>query len=220
MSELLKIATSQLGQKEISGPEDNPAIVNYAKEIGLSWINDDETPWCSVFVGWCALKAGLSYSKSALARSWLHIGTPVNVPEPGDVVVFWRESLLGTSGHVGFFMGYSQDLKRIYCLGGNQGNQVSISAQSAERLLGFRRLAKSAIISLPEGVLRKGDTGEKVVQLQDAMKAANYEVGTSDGVFGAKMDAAIKLLQANGGLKADGVYGPKTKNLLNTILNA
>ena len=69
MSELLKIATSQLGQKEISGPEDNPTIVNYAKEIGLSWINDDETPWCSVFVGWCALKAGLSYSKSALARS-------------------------------------------------------------------------------------------------------------------------------------------------------
>ena len=102
----------------------------------------------------------------------------------------------------------------------DRGNQVSISAQSAERLLGFRRLAKSAIISLPEGVLRKGDTGEKVVQLQDAMKAANYEVGTSDGVFGAKMDAAIKLLQANGGLKADGVYGPKTKNLLNTILNA
>ena len=220
MSELIKIAASQLGQKEISGPEDNPTIVNYSKSIGIQWINDDETPWCSVFVGWCAQQAGLKFSTSALARSWMHIGTPTSHPEPGDVVVFWRESKESSKGHVGFYVGYSQDQSRIYCLGGNQGNQVSISAQSSERLLGFRRLTASTMIDLPDGVLKAGQHGPKVARLQDALKAAGYEVGTSDGIFGNRTTSALKLLQANGGLTADGIYGPGTKNLLNTILNA
>lgn len=210
---------SQMGQKEITGPEHNPTIVNYAHEIGLTWINDDETPWCAVFVGWCAKQAHLKYPKSALARSWMDVGIPVAQPEPGDVVIFWRESITSTKGHVGFYMGHSIDGLRIYCLGGNQGNQVSISAYGKDYLLGFRRLAASSVITLPDGVLKKGDTGERVVQLQDALKLANYKVGTSDGHFGQRTEDALKQLQANGGLTVDGAYGSKTKNYLNTVLN-
>jgi uncharacterized protein (TIGR02594 family) len=138
MSRLLEIATSQLGVKEISGPVDNVTIVHYAKQSGFEWVDDDETPWCSIFVNWVAMKAGLKRSKLANARSWMDVGTPTTDPEPGDIVIFWRDSPESWQGHVGFFMGFSKDLSRVYCLGGNQGNQVSISAMKADKVLGCR----------------------------------------------------------------------------------
>lgn len=93
MDKLIKIALSELGQKEISGSTHNTAIVNYARQSGFTWINDDETPWCSIFANWCALQAGLKGSGKANARSWLLIGVNADQsPEPGDIVIFWRES--------------------------------------------------------------------------------------------------------------------------------
>jgi uncharacterized protein (TIGR02594 family) len=219
MSKLLEIASSQLGIKEIAGPEDNQTIVNYAKESGFDWINDDETPWCSIFVSWVAMKAGLKRSKLANARSWLDIGTATEDPEPGDIVIFWRSSPDSWQGHVGFFMGYSRDLSRVYCLGGNQGNQVSISAMKADTVLGFRKLQSSQILNLPDGILKKGDTGVKVKKLQEALNQANYPVGTADGIFGSKTENALKQVQTNAKLKVDGIYGPATRNYLNTVLN-
>lgn len=219
MSNLLEIATSQLGIKEIEGSEDNPTIVSYAKQSGFDWVNDDETPWCSIFVNWVAMKAGLKRSKLANARSWMDVGTPTADPEPGDVVVFWRDSPESWQGHVGFFMGFSKDLSRIYCLGGNQGNQVSISAMKADTVLGFRKLQSSQILNLPDGILKKGDTGEQVKKLQEALNQVNYPVGTADGIFGAKTEAAIKQVQANAKMKVDGIYGAEVQNYLNSVLN-
>ena len=219
MSQPLKIAFSQLGVKEIEGPVDNPTIVNYAKEAGFEWVNDDETPWCSIFVSWVAMKCDLKRSQKANARSWLHVGEKTFTPEPGDVVIFWRESPESWKGHVGFFTGYSKDGTRIYCLGGNQGNQVAISAYPSETLLGFRKLQASQLIDLPDGVLKKNDTGEKVKKLQEALNMADYPVGTADGYFGNRTERALKQLQANGGLKVDGIYGNKTKVFLLSLLN-
>jgi uncharacterized protein (TIGR02594 family) len=219
MSRLLEIATSQLGVKEISGPVDNVTIVHYAKQSGFEWVDDDETPWCSIFVNWVAMKAGLKRSKLANARSWMDVGTPTTDPEPGDIVIFWRDSPESWQGHVGFFMGFSKDLSRVYCLGGNQGNQVSISAMKADKVLGFRKLQYSQMLNLPDGILKKGDTGEKVKKLQEAFNQAHYPVGTADGVFGAKTEAAIIQLQANAKIKLDGIYEPGTQNYLNMILN-
>ncbi|WP_421873425.1 peptidoglycan-binding protein [Marinoscillum sp.] len=149
----------------------------------------------------------------------MRVGQSTSDPEPGDVVVFWRESIESYKGHVGLFLGYSIDQSRIYCLGGNQGNQVSISAQPANRLLGFRRLQPSKIWKLPAVYLRLDDTGAQVVLLQDILKHLGYPVGTSDGIFGPKTEQCLRRLQAEGRLQADGVYGHDTKNYLNTVLN-
>lgn len=92
MEELLKIAFNELGTEEIVGDVDNPEVLKYAKETGIKGITSDEIPWCSTFINWVAWKAGLEYSKKANARSWLNVGQKVSIPEPGDVVVFWRES--------------------------------------------------------------------------------------------------------------------------------
>lgn len=149
MNALIEKAFREIGTKEISGSKHNPKIVNYAKEAGFTYIKDDETPWCSIFLNYLAKKVGLEHSGKANARSWLHVGLPVMDPEPEDIVIYWRESPDSYMGHVGIYMGYSQDKSRIYTLGGNQGNMVSETAYSASQLLGFRRLRPVGICSFP-----------------------------------------------------------------------
>jgi uncharacterized protein (TIGR02594 family) len=220
MDTLIKTAIAELGQKEVPGADDNAAIVRYAHESGFSWINDDETPWCSIFVNWCAKKVNLRGTGKADARSWLFAGQRIDSPEPGDVVVFWREKPESWKGHVGFFFGFSKDGLRVYCLGGNQGNQVSISAFPVNTILGFRRLAPSATVILPDAVLRFGNTGNTVKNLQDALKLAGFDCGTSDGDFGKKTEDAVKALQTTRfGLRVDGIFDEPTRVYLLEILN-
>lgn len=140
MNTLINTALSQYGVTETLGKVHNQIILNYFKEIGHQWISSDETAWCSAFVNWVALKSEKQRSGILTARSWLKVGTEAKKPTIGNVVVFWRESKQSWKGHVGFFIGYSQDKKYIYCLGGNQNNQVNIKAYPSYRLLGFRTL--------------------------------------------------------------------------------
>lgn len=140
MNELLKIAFSQYGVREIYGVENNAIILNYFKDIGKDFIKDDETAWCSAFINWCALKAGLERSGELTARSWLNIGEKIKNPVLGDVVIFWRESKNSWKGHVGLFI--NEDERYIWTLGGNQGNMVKITPYDKERVLGYRRLNK------------------------------------------------------------------------------
>jgi len=221
MDNLLKIAFNELGEKEIQGSEDNPTIVNYALESGFAWVNDDETPWCSIFINWVAMKAGLTTSKKANARSWLRVGLNVDTePEPGDIVIFWRDEPESWKGHVGLFLGYSSNLERVYCLGGNQGNQVSVSAYHSDMVLGFRRLRSSEMITLPDPVLKIGDKGTNVKQLQDALKSEGFNCGTSDGDFGPATMKAVKVLQSQKtGITIDGIYGVITRALLFELIN-
>jgi uncharacterized protein (TIGR02594 family) len=139
MNDLLELAKTQLGVKEIAGEDDNQTIVGYAKESGFPWVNDDETPWCSIFSNWVCLKASYERSKKANARSWLNVGLPIEVPEYGCICVFKRENSTW-KGHVGFFDG--EDKTHIYVCGGNQGNSVSIKRYPKTDLLGYRRLTK------------------------------------------------------------------------------
>jgi uncharacterized protein (TIGR02594 family) len=217
---ILKIAVAELGQKEMTGAGNNLHIVNYAKEAGFTWINDDETPWCSIFVNWVARKAGLKGTNKTNARSWLLTGQPVdNNPEPGDVVVFWREQPDSWKGHVGFFLGFSVDKSRVYCIGGNQGDQVSLSAFPSDTVLGFRRLSYQQEIVLPDIILRKADTGDNVKSLQDALKSAGIDCGTSDGIFGPLTETAVKKLQSmKTGLTINGIFDSDTRKLLSEIL--
>ncbi len=219
MKNLLEVAINEFGIKEIKGLEHNARIVQYAQDSNFPWITDDETPWCSTFMNWVALQAGLNNSNSAAARSWLTVGFETNSPEPGDVVVFWRESIHSAFGHVGIYMGYSKDHSRIYVLGGNQGDAVSISAYPAERLLGFRRPTNSNSIVLPDSPIRKGETGTHVIAIQNALKILGFSPGTSDGIFGPKTESAIKQLQAtNQNLNITGIYNADTKKYMETLL--
>lgn len=135
---ILLIAFSQIGEREEPGAIHNNRILQYFEDIGYKWVRDDETAWCSAFANWVAQNAHLPKSGKLNARSWLTIGNEVDDPEPGDVVVFWRESPTSWKGHVAFYI--SEDEENIMVLGGNQGNEVNISSYPKIRVLSFRRL--------------------------------------------------------------------------------
>lgn len=218
-SKLVQIATAEIGVREVAGGDHNERILQYARDIGHTWIESDETPWCSIFLNWVAMKAGAKRSDSGSARSWLNVGASVDSPEPGDVVVFWRQSPNSHKGHVGIYLGFSMDQSRVYVLGGNQGDQVGITAYSSERLLGFRRL-RPREIELGTGSLKRGDRGSAVVQVQDALRMAGFNPGTSDGIFGPRTEEAVKALQAtNLQLEIDGVFDAETREYLLGLVN-
>ena len=219
MKNLLTVAINEIGIKEIKGNDHHQRILQYAKDSFFNWIVDDETAWCSIFLNWAAKQAGLETSKSAAARSWLHVGHEVNNPEPGDIVIFWREHINSHLGHVGIYLGFSIDHSRIYVLGGNQGDAVSISAYPTERVLSYRRLTSITTTSLPPVTLSKGEMGDKVVMLQNILKLLGYKPGTSDGIFGTKTKNSVKLLQTtNSSLTVTGIYNLETKNYLEELL--
>lgn len=137
---ILEVAFSFYGQKEVVGSNHNPEIVNFFKGIGYDWVKDDETPWCSAFVGYCITKAGIILECKLNARSWLNFGWEIKEnPKLGDICIFWRTAENSPYGHAGFFV--NQDATHIYVLGGNQQNAVNISKYPKSRLLGIRRLS-------------------------------------------------------------------------------
>lgn len=122
----LHIAIAEVGQTEISGPIDNPRILEYHRETSLK-AGNDETAWCSSYVNWVMKKAGYAYTKSAAALSWQNYGLRLRHPCYGAIVVYDHG---GGKGHVGFVVGYSKDQEgKFYLavLGGNQSNQVKVS---------------------------------------------------------------------------------------------
>ncbi|MGK7392741.1 MAG: TIGR02594 family protein [Candidatus Cyclobacteriaceae bacterium M2_1C_046] len=221
MSSILRIAANELGTKELPGSDHNPIIVDYAKQTGFNWINDDETPWCSIFINWVALKAELERTNKANARSWLDIGTNVTSdPAPGDIVILWRESVSSWKGHVAIFLGYSSDKKQVFCLGGNQSNSVSVAAYPSRTILGIRRLEVHNLLQVPDKELRKGNKGADVKALQEALNAAGFSCGKPDGDYGSKTEAAVKALQATkSSLSIDGIFGPNTRDHLISLLS-
>lgn len=62
--------------------------------------------------------------------------------------------------------------------------------------------------------LRQGDSGDAVKKLQTALKNRGYYSNSIDGNYGYRTVAAVKAFQEKNGLKADGVAGPATQNLL------
>lgn len=141
----IELALTQYRFKEIAGKQDNPEILKYFDEIGFNGSRlKDETAWCSAFVNWVCKKTGLEYTGKLNARSWLKIGKKTINPELGDVVVFWRESPKSWKGHVAFFIRETKNW--VFVLGGNQNNQVKISAYPKNRLLEYRELGSINIV--------------------------------------------------------------------------
>lgn len=69
-------------------------------------------------------------------------------------------------------------------------------------------------ITTSKSYLAKGDSGKDVETLQTMLNACGYNCGTVDGDFGSKTDKAVRELQSVTGLVVDGMYGAKTKGIL------
>ncbi len=147
----IQIALAEYGQKEIVGDKHNPRIVQYSTDIGNTWVKTDEVHWCSEFVNWCLLKAGIKGTNSAVARSFLTWGVETKTPQVGDIVVLWRDPKGSNNGHVGFYIGETTTQIRI--LGGNQSDEVNIKLFPKDQLLSYRKVPTAAVAN--DSVLHK-----------------------------------------------------------------
>jgi len=146
------LATRFLGLEEVAGHASNPQILAMLRlDSKGEWPSSDETPWCSALVNYIAWLLNLPRSRSLRARSWLTVGSGIDLPHAvaeNDVVVLMRggagqpgPGVLDAPGHVGFFAGLDEEAGRVRVLGGNQADMVSIESFPIERVLRVRRLA-------------------------------------------------------------------------------
>lgn len=132
---MLVEALKLYGTVEGPGTKDNPTILAWAAEIGLAkTYSHDSIPWCGLFIGLVAHRAGKEVVDSPLwALSWADFGKPAPVPMLGDVLTFKRDG----GGHVGLYVG--EDVSAYHVLGGNQSDQVCITRIARPRLYRARR---------------------------------------------------------------------------------
>lgn len=129
------------GVEEAPGGRNNPEIMGWAEEVeracGIKLnYTADSIPWCGLGMAVVAVRAGWAdqVPRNPLwARGWLLFGERAAEPMLGDVCVFSRGPAFG---HVGIYVG--ETTASIQCLGGNQGDKVSIITMPKSRLLGAR----------------------------------------------------------------------------------
>ena len=131
----LAAAWTEFGATEGEGSSDNPAIVQYAHEIGQGSVAHDETAWCAAFVGAMLARGERSHTGSLLARSYLNWGVKLSAAQLGAIAILERPGD-SNAGHVGFVVGLAGE--RIFLLGGNQSNRVCVSAFDIKRVLSLR----------------------------------------------------------------------------------
>jgi len=77
----------------------------------------------------------------------------------------------------------------------------------------------AAFAASPRAVLRRGDRGADVEQIQLRLRAAGYDPGPADGDYGARTAAAVLAFQADRpDLEDDGVAGPMTVGALDAAI--
>jgi uncharacterized protein (TIGR02594 family) len=131
----LVAAWAECGVREAPGSADARAVLTYFREAGHSDIAHDATPWCAAFVGAMLKRSGHDGTGSLMARSYLAWGAAIDEARAGAVVVLSRGDD-PHAGHVGLYVGAAGS--RVFLLGGNQGDAVSVEAFDASRVLGYR----------------------------------------------------------------------------------
>lgn len=141
----LYYASKELGTKEAAGSKDNPRVVEYHAYSTKDNKNGmaDSVPWCASFVCWVVEHAGMGSTNSKMARSFEKWGVSTkSKPLPGDIVTFYRNGKSSGQGHVAFFL--KKTASYVYCLGGNQSDEVNITRYSTARMTDIRRSSKAS----------------------------------------------------------------------------
>ncbi len=142
----LAVAIEELkaGAGEIGGNNAGPFVRKYLNEMA-----PEGSSWCAAFVSWCYSQhpAGIPFpytlgARALLAefrkRGWAHAPGSGYTPQPGDIVVWWREKLAGWKGHVGLVHHLRDGM--LYTIEGNRSPKVqgfSYVFSRMEKLLGF-----------------------------------------------------------------------------------
>ncbi|MDF2841747.1 MAG: penicillin-resistant DD-carboxypeptidase [Herbinix sp.] len=78
-------------------------------------------------------------------------------------------------------------------------------------VLSQKKLAKYSILSECTSILRKGNTGKYVKEVQSLLTQLGFYTGSATGKFDSKTEIAVTNFQKVRKLQADGIVGPKTR---------
>lgn len=144
LPKVLQIGLQYIGIREVKGMQNNPVIMQMAKELGVADIyTNDDTAWCAVFMNYVLKLAGkpmthLSVDKYGVLRAKTFLDWGLEVPEDewrlGDIVILNRKKghhvcIIIAKTKKGTFIGY----------GGNQSDSVGFSEFKWDRIAGIRR---------------------------------------------------------------------------------
>lgn len=127
----LRIARSELGVREIAGGP-NERIGQYLATVGGK--PGDE--WCAAFMSFVMQQAGIEHPGKRAAAAWRRWGQSCAQPRAGTVVVLYRGTKESWTRHVTLCLSATE--KTLLCIGGNQGNAVSIKRYPLSRVDALR----------------------------------------------------------------------------------
>lgn len=174
----LEHAWAELGQREVAAGGDNPRIVALYRDAGFPDVRHDEVAWCAAFVGACLERAGMAGTHSLLARSFQQYGEKLDQGQLGAIVVLSRGADPGL-GHVAFWIGETSE--RVYLLGGNQGDAVSVQAFDKARILDVRWPTRHSAQAMPAPSEQGAPIFEKalahVLEMEGGWSEDPYDTG-------------------------------------------
>jgi hypothetical protein len=141
------VGEAAAGAREVGGDNMGPDVAKY-----LNGIVEPPNNWCAGFVCWCLKNSGgMPFPYTVAARKILSLAAeaglttfkdPVQtMPRPGDIAVWWRNSLPSGLGHTGFV--HHVDGGRMFTIEGNRTSRVEgfdYPVVGMQKLLGFVRL--------------------------------------------------------------------------------
>lgn len=133
-ADIVSVARNEIGHGEQFGNNRGVYVRQYLN-------GQENLPWCAGFVSYCAMRSGHKLPYVLRAKSFLKLGTAVNNPRPGDLVVFGRKG----GGHVGIVETVTPG--NITTIEGNLGDYPSrvkrvVYKGSPKNLLAYVRLIK------------------------------------------------------------------------------
>lgn len=219
-ADVLNVARSYLGVHE-DPPHSNDTIIG--EKFGWNGV-----AWCAEGVSVDESEAGVPFNGSAscstlVARyqsgeNGVWLGKPdISEVRPGD------EGFLGTRGqdHTWLLESVDVDARLVHCIDDNWADQsmrVTRPYDSAS-IYGFGRpnydVGSDPALPPPSAtagrpILRNGNTGSAVSDVQRFLNGFNSAGLTVDDDFGDQTEAAVKAWQTKRGLTVDGEVGPET----------
>jgi len=221
---LVDLAAKHIGEKYVLGvlvPKDN-----------ANW----KGPWdCAEFASWCVFQAsgrlygctnhdsGPAATADAYTGAWRddsqQLGIVVSLSRAartaGAVVLRYPQP--GANGHIVISDGKGGTVEAMGSASG-----VRVSSLDGRRWdigvlvpwIDYDEASTGATPTPPPPLLKLGDAGDEVRDLQERLAAAGLSPGEIDGVFGPHTQAAVVAFQLQQGLVPDGEVGPQTRAAL------
>lgn len=138
---IVEQALATFGEKEVAGARRSGVIGRMIDRWFRKDADDSLTAWCGIWAADTVDRSGLVPPANPFrAKQWAEWGREVLTARAGHIVVLKRGRGLY---HVAVAIGYSSDGRFVYCLGGNQGNSVNITAYDTANIVAIREATEA-----------------------------------------------------------------------------